>query len=436
MSWCSRIPTDPTGEAANYIKRLIGLPNEQIWLADGDVFAEAAGGDAFRIQRKPEHVQRAVWQPVSNSDYIPLRPERLNEASRRDYQGPPWTGDKWDTSGRSYRCDTAEPTTLTWDNARRSLDDWAPYNLLVSARPRPVPVSDIRVSAGIEALQPGLKTTVELEARGHLFEFAIESIEPGKGQATLRMRPLHGGGAERTVGPIPIDLPPPGQVFDVEFWHADQSMQLFINGKRAMPPLEYDWTPVERLQNAIGNQSMDDADQLIRSQASQAQPAQLRWRFEGSPVTLHRVRVDRDLHYRYDTLRYPFSGDAFGTHPGESLQTSDGSQCDVENGKLGPNQFMMCGDNSQMSLDSRLWGRPHPLVAQQIDDTPFIVNRKLLLGKAWVVYFPAPFSITEGGVPFVPDFGRLRLSDSESARRWIVRRPQARAGLTQIARRP
>jgi hypothetical protein len=69
---------------------------------------------------------------------------------------------------------------------------------------------------------------------------------------------------------------------------------------------------------------------------------------------------------------------------------------------------MMCGDNSQMSLDSRLWGRPHPLVFQEIDRTPFVVNRKLLLGKAWVVYFPAPFSVTQGGVPFVPDFGRLR----------------------------
>src|SRR6185503_12440088 len=126
---------------------------------------------------------------------------------------------------------------------------------------RAVPVSDIRVSAGIEARQTGLKTTVELEARGHLFEFTIDSIEPGKGQATLRMRPLHGGDAERIIGPTPVDLPHPGQVFDVEFWHADQSMQLFIDGKRAMPPLEYEWTPVQRLQNAIGNQSMEDADQ-------------------------------------------------------------------------------------------------------------------------------------------------------------------------------
>ena len=61
-------PTAPVGDAENFIKRLIGLPREKIWLADGDVFAgPATTGDRlddFVVQRKPEFVQRAVWQPV------------------------------------------------------------------------------------------------------------------------------------------------------------------------------------------------------------------------------------------------------------------------------------------------------------------------------------------------------------------------------------
>ena len=44
----------------------------------------------------------------------------------------------------------------------------------------------------------------------------------------------------------------------------------------------------------------------------------------------------------------------------------------------------------------------------QIDPAPFLVNRKLLLGKAWVVYFPAPRAVSQNGKPFIPDFGRLR----------------------------
>ena len=75
---------------------------------------------------------------------------------------------------------------------------------------------------------------------------------------------------------------------------------------------------------------------------------------------------------------------------------------------LGPDQFYMLGDNSQASQDSRLWGNPAALVAEQIDKSPFVVNRKLLLGKAWVVYFPAPYRITKGSKRLIPDFGRLR----------------------------
>lgn len=396
-------PTDPVGDTSNYIKRLIGLPDEQIWLADGDVFARQGNDKDFKIQRKPEHVQRAVWQMVHHSDYVPIEPQKLIQ----HYDGPPWVGDHWDTTGRAYRCDTAQPTVLTWDNSRRAIDDWASYNVIEYQRRRIefFPVSDVRISAGIDAQQPGWKTTLELESRSHLFEFSLENTKPGIALATLRMRPLQPTGGDAPVeAQAEVAIPKLGRVVNVEFWHADQSMQLYIDGRLAMDPLNYEWSPTERLQFATGDWETQKPAELIKRPA---QPPQLRWRFEGSPLTLHRVRVDRDLFYRPEQLspgppqqrNQPYlSGAAFGTNPDDSPRHS----------QLGPNQFMMCGDNSQMSLDSRLWGSPHPLVAAQIDDSPFIVNRKLLLGKAWVVYFPAPFSITDGGMPVVPDFGRLR----------------------------
>ncbi len=52
-------PTDTQGPSANYIKRLIGLPGETIWIADGDVFA-SDDGEIFSVQRKPEHIQRSL----------------------------------------------------------------------------------------------------------------------------------------------------------------------------------------------------------------------------------------------------------------------------------------------------------------------------------------------------------------------------------------
>lgn len=395
-------PTDPVGDAQNYIKRLVGLPHEHIWLADGDVFAKRAGDEQFRIQRKPEHVQRAVWQPVHDSDFAPTNPDRLDQA----YRGPPWIGDHWDLSGRRYRSNVPD-ATLTWDERRVQIGDWTPYNMLaVDKFGRPLdwtessrspdfklrPVSDIRVSAAIVADREDLETMLELQTRQHIFQFEVR-----RDTAAMRMHQARDGALleERTAS---IEPRAPGATYNVEFWHVDQAMRLFINGRQVVMPLEYDWAPLERLQLASGDANTADVDSLIDRDAI---PIKIRWTFKNSRAVLHNVRVDRDLHYRVDRLdgqanRPTIDGHPFGTHPDDNAAV------------LLADQYMMCGDNSQMSLDSRRWGSPHPLVADQIDPAPFIVNRKLLLGKAWVVYFPAMFPLREGGTGVIPDFGRLR----------------------------
>ena len=117
--------------------------------------------------------------------------------------------------------------------------------------------------------------------------------------------------------------------------------------------------------------------------------------------------MDRDLYYQPAMLntdpRSQFvengaamSGFAFGT----DFNAPANLQAD---------QFMMCGDNSAASKDSRLWGRPSPLVTAILgEDAPFTVPRPLLLGKAWCVYFPAPVSPIQGTPKLMPDFGELR----------------------------
>jgi hypothetical protein len=380
---------------------------------DGDVFAGAADAPddyaSYRIQRKPEYVQRAVWQPVYDSDYIPTQPQRLRDRGFR-YVGPPWIGARWNTmETRAYRCDSAEPSTLEWTSQVQPLTDWAPYNALTpGTNGRPVYVNDLRVVATVVPDEPGLAMTLEIEARNHLYQFTI-----GDGRALLRMRETVWEGEGPEEGwqgpdePFAIDPLPAGRPTTIEFWHVDQSMKLFINGDR-VATFEYDWKPEERLRHAA--ERIDDVEELAA--ARPANPAQINWHFQGSPLTLHRVRVDRDLFYRTDLLNKAAVKNpdppgttvgvgntngrhAFGTHP-ESLAV------------LGPDHFFMLGDNSAASSDSRLWGNPHPLVATQIDPHPFVVDRRLLLGKAWVVYFPAPHSMTPDGRSIIPDFGRLR----------------------------
>ena len=93
--------------------------------------------------------------------------------------------------------------------------------------------------------------------------------------------------------------------------------------------------------------------------------------------------------------------------------------CDPQNpARIGEDQFLLLGDNSPASRDGRFWGRPHPILKDEIGfDAPFVVPGELLVGKAWCVYFPATYPLGAGlnmkdpgarAPAIVPNFGSLR----------------------------
>ncbi len=387
-------PTDTQGLSANYIKRLIGLPGETLWIADGDIFAKR-GDDAFVIQRKPEHVQRALWMRVSDSDAIPTDMLALS----RPWRGPPWTGNPqsaWNYENRMWVCNTSEPSSLVWDQNKIHIDDWSSYNMLMPKQ-RQKPVSDIRVSATITPESEKITASFTLQAIGHQFQWLLSNDS-----SSLVVRTLSG----ELVQKVEFDC----TCFEnniptrVEFWHADQMMSLYIDGER-IGTLLYNFSPEERLRfaaNVVDSVPIEDI--ATRS----GKDAKLTLQFDGSPLAITRLQVDRDLYYRSSPLpsiatKNPTaSGNeslvkagtpAFGTYPKLAV--------------LGKDQFMMAGDNSAYSLDGRLWGNPDEFVATQIDDAPFVVHRNLLIGKAWSVYWPAALKHVDR-IPLIPDFGRIR----------------------------
>lgn len=407
-------PTDPNGDAANFIKRMVGLPNEQLVMVDGDVFTAPLGADRsqFAIERKPEHVQRAVWQSVHDSDFVPADPGVVAKA-----WGRPWPGVPWQVAGldqgargnaRAWRHDDSGRASMAWRWELLPILDFAPYNLW-----RNIPtserysVSDVRLSMAIEADDPAkLATTYTLETRKRAMIF---SIAGGKASIRIERSKEAPGDATEVLAEKsePIDPPQEGDPLEVEFWHVDQRLSMWINGREAIA-LEYGFASLdERVTASFNGRTVEDYARLPSVQ--QPTPPRLGVEFDGSPFTLHRVRVDRDLYYRAANLRVdPYnqpeqngpaiSGFAFATDYRNPAQ-------------LAADQFMMCGDNSACSRDSRLWGRPSPILAAAFGegmDSPFVVPRPLLLGKAWCVYFPAPVSPL-GNLPrIMPDFGHVR----------------------------
>ena len=381
-------PTEPEGPSGNYIKRVIGLPGETIWLVDGDVFVKGPGEDAFSIQRKPDHVQDATWQPIWDSNTVPTEPSKLP----RRWGGPPWKAsplDDWDLADdRTFICSTDKDASLAWDTTRYPLDDWTAYNMLSPMGQRYLlSVRDLRIEGTVRPGSEGLKTHLDLEADGHVFRFQVED-----GQATVSMwhksRP-----ADVTSKSTSVSQLAAGSSTALRFQRIDQSMSIWINGTRRVE-LDWEWTPRERKAYA-GD--------------SPAAPI-VRWSFSGSPFHLTNMSMARDLAYRSAILQARSMKNA--PAPGfEELVQSGTPGFGTSPRKLAvlkDNQYFVLGDNSARSLDSRLWGPPHPYVAEQLDPSPFVVDRRLLIGKAWLVYYPAPYSLREGGMGLIPDFGRIR----------------------------
>ena len=401
-------PTDPVGPTQNYIKRLVGLPDEQFVIVDGDIFRGQldAPADSLRIVRKPEFVQRAVWQPVYDSSFQPIDLTRWEESARSSWWGAPFVPDSGDgdwTIGtdQTWSCSSSESTTLSWNLFDWPITDFNAYNVFRNGAPplntSPYPMSDLRITGVIDAKNPEAftGTRLSMKTRELNCEWLIED-----GAATLRMTELNGG---TVVASQSVDYAPPAYPFRVEFWQVDQQMWLFADGDLILT-LPYDqWSPEQRFRASYPGITPDQY--LQNPLGPRPAPPAIEWSFSGSPFTLQNVTLDRDLFYRPTQLdrnnqkseNGPFlSGSGFGTN---FLNPS----------RIEPDQFLLCGDNSAASRDGRIWGRPHPLsVSYSGDDAPFVVPRTNLIGKAFSVYWPAPLAFPGTNSNWVPNFGKLR----------------------------
>jgi signal peptidase I len=414
---------NPENPTENYIKRLIGLPGEEIALVDGDVFVRTGGvpagqsdrnlwaQDGWKIARKPPVVQQATWQPVFDSSYTPPAPNTFT---------PPWASQQpgWTLSDTpSYTYTGTARTDLVFDQTRPRFNDpalmpperrerWTiddryaydevPRQGLGFQLDSRYPVSDLRLRAGIEAQAEGLSAEALLTIRGRDFRMRISG-----GRAELAHRAA--GGATpapwETVASADAPAFTPGTIVNVSFWHADQAIGLEINDTQVFEPWSYEWGPSERILQATGREL---ADLIAANRGENGNPLQdpalyrrpdVRWAFEGAPLRLHRVALDRDLHYQPAQSRNKPYGSARGTGPDYPLT-------------LNGDQFFSCGDNSPASLDGRLFSTINPWVAQQFDNTIGVIPRELLLGRAFFVYWPSLHK-GKGAIP-VPDFGRMR----------------------------
>ena len=185
--WVFRPPLERT---INYVKRVGGLPGEQIRIEHGDLYANG------EICRKPPQAREALWFPVWPT------------AGRAD-KVPPWSGPGFRKDGEDgFVAESAPgPRLLTFERAVRD----APGGLGGANE-----VGDLRLRFGVEDAAPGTEITVRITGRGGACEFRVAA---------------DGSSASASIaGAAAVAQAPGAPVSSVECWFSDLEFSARVNG--------------------------------------------------------------------------------------------------------------------------------------------------------------------------------------------------------------
>jgi signal peptidase I len=413
----------PLGANINYIKRIVGLPNEKVRIHRGNIYTSPRGKSEFAIQSKPAHKVLATLQPVYDTSYS--LPELREKGWPQRWQNvaadaaPQWQGNDGGafsvdaTSGQAvlgYR--HLPPDAEAWRYLNQGklpadfvvdpqlITDFCAYNTAAdqAAAGEPEPrslglhwVGDLSIAGRFDVQSSAGQIALVLIEGGREMQARIDLAT---GQATLSISGLD------DFQPTANTALQGAGVYDLRFANVDDQLHLWVNGDvvEFNAPTTYP---------ELGNHRPTEADLT---------PAQIR--VQGAKVAVEQLRVDRDIYYVATTSRLftDFQQDPyiFELEPHELAEFhSSPERWDVYNRlarvdfDLAEEQFLALGDNSPNSGDSRFWPGEH------------FVNRDLIIGKAFYVYWPHAWETAYNiplhlrgktiRIPFYPNFGDMRL---------------------------
>jgi signal peptidase I len=416
------------GEAqTNFIKRLVGLPNETLRLWHGDLHVKPPGGKEFAIERREPRQLRAMVQIVYDNDYVVDRMIQAGWPLRWQSSAPTSKGTwKSDDGGRSFSIPPGEATHwLRYQHFVPSLDDWRAIERgrVATDEVKPLLITDFYAyDTSVERNQPDAQPRfLGLHWVGDLMlECDLESTD-GRGTAMLEL--VKGGrrfrcelDCETGEARLAIDglesFHPKAQTaaaggnHHLAFANIDRQLVLWVDGW----PVEFDGsTTYEPLGSDVPRWTEDDPLDLA--------PARIGARSAGLAVS--HIRLWRDIYYiaastsgatglsdytggsrqianmNYEQLFRFLSTPEWWSPAGAKSPFDERGDAIFA---LQKDQFFMLGDNSPMSEDARLWR-----------DEKF-VSRELLIGRALVLFWPHSFNRIPGTsipFPFFPNFARM-----------------------------
>lgn len=436
----------PGSAKINYIKRVVGLPDETVVIQYGDIYIKKSSDPEANIERKPPDKVLAMAQPVYDNDFVAPAMEKKGWPER--WQTPPgftpWVRSE---DHKSFSTDGKgdQPAWIAYRHFVPTYDDWRALagDEQVKIAPRPHLISDFSpyntelTANGMNGFHfgeesPGLgprpdPTKLGLHWVGDLIaEFELET-QSAAGQILVKL--IKGGNEfvcrfQLDSGQVTLAVPGTAELTSnkgigkgkhrVRLANVDAELTLWIDGRVVEFPGRATYDP-----DLAKAPSKDDlAPVWIGSQ--------------GAVATVRHLRLFRDIYYIAQKAFDRQSGSRGGEELGYGIRLSDFRTDDesypykqfsaaaVEEFMTTPSawgiharrvkvdftlekgQFLMLGDNSAESKDSRLW---------MIDSSQYYVNRELLIGKAMFIYWPHSWNRIPGTpipFPMFPNFPRMK----------------------------
>ncbi len=411
-------PQDPFGESGTYIKRLAGLPDESLMILDGNVYTRPFAETQWRIARKVdpsvnprwERIQRSVWQPVYHSEYVPLDGGESDARGERYRWHTPWRPDRDALKVDGLRAYRFEPTPEMTEASLRfefkgpgtSIRDYAsesmryPYNQVNQwSGHREEPMEDVRLSALVTPQGPSAVVTMQSSLRFQEGPVPVRVNFRASGSQSVSIERMDGDAWE-VLGTAELSgMLRAGRGTMLEAWVVDQTLIAWVDGREV---LRYAFeVPFKTLLSRAGPVSPYANEVWIG--------------VSGPAMTLERVGLDRDLYYGSE--RDYASG---GVRGGVARSIRGGTMlAGFEPVVLGEDEFFFLGDNSPHSQDGRQWTDVDPWVRHRYfaeqDSPEGKVPRELLLGRAFLVYYPSPLPLNHETWAVVPNLGDIRRID-------------------------
>ena len=379
----------PEGANTNYIKRLVGLPNELVSIAGGDIWT-SRDGQPSTIARKPPHVMQAMLQVVHDSNF---------PASFMQTEGWPSAWTDWaDTSvwkseknRRQFTatCSAGQSASLRYQRFNPTSDDWKEVRLGMGVRKAVTPtlikdfqaynaisqgghwVGDLAVECTLESKSDSGLIVLDLVDGGQQHFCSIDladgtaNLVAASGVTAVATTPIRGKGS-----------------WEVMFTNVDDELRLFVD-KKLMPTA----TPVAWGSEIKKESTRDPILEVVQPGStvpSDLAPAGITVKAEDEPVAVvvSSIKILRDIFY--------IGAVGFGRR-GEIRDEP------ILEFPLEADQFFVLGDNSAASKDGRLWIDVH------------YVDRRLLLGRAISIVWPHMVPASRHVTVTLPVLGELRL---------------------------